>query len=166
MAILERISLLMKKGDEMTLSELIDEGVICFLDAGSRDAAIQQLINDLADSGKITDRNVFFDAIVKREQIVSTGIGMGVAVPHAKLPIFDHFFLSIGIQRAKNGISWDALDETPVRLILMIGGPTDQQTDYLKILSRLTSAIKDEDRRKHLLNAKTKEEVAALFEGC
>lgn len=166
LAILERINLFMKKGDEMTLSELIEEGVICFLEADSRDAALKKLIDALADSGEIVDKENFFEAIIKREKIVSTGIGMGVAIPHAKLPIFNRFFLAVGLQKAKEGINWDALDGAPVRLIFMIGGPANQQTDYLKILSRLTAAIKDEDRRKKLLNTQSKEDVVALFEGC
>ncbi len=166
MAILERINHLFKKGDEVTLSELIQEGVICFLDADSRDVALQKLVDALGDAGELVDKENFFDAIIKREKIVSTGIGMGVAIPHAKLPSFDRFFLAIGLQKAKAGIEWEALDGAPVRLIFMIGGPANQQTDYLKILSRLTAAIKDEDRRQKLLGTKTKEEVIALFEGC
>lgn len=166
MVILERINLLLKKGEYMTLSELIQEGVICFLDVDNRDAALQKLVDALADSREIIDKDNFFEAIIKREKIVSTGIGMGVAIPHAKLPIFDRFFLAVGLQKTKEGINWDALDGAPVRLIFMIGGPANQQTNYLKILSRLTSAIKDEDRRKKLLKTETKEDMIALFEGC
>ena len=165
LAILEYINLFMKKGVEVTLSELIKEGVICFLDADSRDSALQKLVSALAKSGEICDEDSFFEAILKREKIASTGIGMGVAIPHAKLPIFDRFFIAIGLQKSKEGIEWNALDGSPVRLIFMIGGPSNQQTDYLKILSRLTTVIKDEDRRKNLLNTNTKEDVMRLFEG-
>lgn len=149
----------------MTLSDLIDEGVICFLDADNRDTALHKLVDALADDNKILDKEAFFEAIIKREKIVSTGIGMGVAIPHAKLPTFDRFFLAVGLQKAKEGIDWDGLDGAPVRLIFMIGGPADQQTDYLKILSRVTAAIKDEDRRKKLLSAVKKEDVIKLFKG-
>ncbi|MCB1109597.1 MAG: PTS sugar transporter subunit IIA [Chlamydiia bacterium] len=149
----------------MTLSEFIQEGVICFLEAGSRDDALRKLVEALSDSGELADKNAFFDAILKREKIVSTGIGMGVAIPHAKLPSFNRFFLAVGLQKTKEGIEWDALDGAPVRLIFMIGGPANQQTEYLKILSRLTAAIKDEDRRKCLIGAQTREDVIALFEG-
>ncbi len=150
----------------MTLSELIQDGVICFLEADSRDAALNKLVDALSDSGEIAEKDKFLDAIIKREKIVSTGIGMGVAIPHAKLSIFNRFFLAIGLQKAKEGIEWNALDCAPVRLIFMIGGPVNQQTTYLKILSRLTAAIKDEDKRQKLLSTETKEGVIALFEGC
>ncbi|MEM8727153.1 MAG: fructose PTS transporter subunit IIA [Chlamydiota bacterium] len=151
----------------MTISQLIEAGVVSFLEVDSRNAALKKLIDALGDSGEITDKEGFFEAIMKRERIVSTGIGMGVAIPHAKLSIFDHFFIAIGLQKIKKrGIDWDALDGAPVRLIFMIGGPVNRQTDYLKILSRLTAAMKDEERRKKLLNVNKKEDVAPLFEGC
>lgn len=150
----------------MILSELMQEGVICFLEENTRDHALKKLIDALCYAGKIVDQSAFLEAITKREKIVSTGIGMGVAVPHAKLVDFDRFFLAVGLQKTKEGIDWDALDGAPVRLIFMIGGPANQQTEYLKILSHLTSAIKDEERRKKLLSSNTKEEMIAIFEGC
>lgn len=165
LAILERINHLFKKGDDVTLSEFIQDGVICFLEAGNRDDALKKLVEALSDAGELADKNAFFDAIIKREKIVSTGIGMGVAIPHAKLPSFNRFFVAVGLQKTKEGIEWDALDGAPVRLVFMIGGPANQQTEYLKILSRLTAAIKDEDRRKALLTAQTPEDVVTLFEG-
>ncbi|MBF5059326.1 PTS sugar transporter subunit IIA [Candidatus Neptunochlamydia vexilliferae] len=150
----------------MTLSEFIQRAAISFLEVEDRDEALKRLVDSLADAGHLPEKEEFLDAILKREKIVSTGIGMGVAIPHAKLPDFDRFFLVVGLQKGKEGIEWDALDGAPVRLIFMIGGPASEQTEYLKVLSRLTAAIKDEERRKNLLTAKTKEDVVALFEGC
>ena len=74
-------------------------------------------------------------------------------------------FIVIGIQ-SKRGIEWNALDGAPVRLIFMIGGPENKQTEYLKILSHLTMAIKDEERRKKIIKATKAREVIDLFEGC
>ena len=163
MAILERISSRFKKRALMTLSELIKEGTICFLEETSRDEALKALANALTHAGEVVDEELFYQALLNREDIVSTAIGMGVAIPHAKLPSCKRFFLAIGVQKSKEGIEWGALDEIPVRLIFMIGGPANQQTEYLKILSHLTSAIKSEDRRRSMLGAKNKEEIIALF---
>ncbi len=149
----------------MTLSEFIQEGVVCFLEAESRDKALDQMVETLADVGDLGDKVEFREAIYKREKIVSTGIGMGVAIPHAKLPTFNRFFLAVGLLKSKEGIKWDTESTPPVRLIFLIGGPANRQTEYLNILSLLTAAIKDEDRRKNLINSRTKEEVLALFEG-
>jgi PTS system nitrogen regulatory IIA component len=151
-----------KKKEFMRISDYLDSRLIAFLDASSRDEAIDALIDLLESEGKFVDKERFRQAIFHREKLVSTGIGMGVAVPHAKLNEFPHFFIAIGIQQ-KKGLDWDALDKAPVRLIFMIGGPDHKQTEYLQILSLLTSAIRDVDLRKQLLNADSPEEVLELF---
>lgn len=146
----------------MRISDYLDSRLIAFLDADTRDLAIDALINLLNVEGYLPRKEAFRTAIFDREAIVSTGIGMGVAVPHAKLKDFTDFFIAVGIQR-KNGLDWNAMDKAPVRLIFMIGGPDDRQSEYLQILSLLTSAIRNVDLRKKLLNAKNEEEAFELF---
>lgn len=154
-----------KKGECVAISNYLDERLVLFLNASSRDKAIEQMVELLEKAGKLKNSKIFHEAILGREKIVSTGIGLGVAIPHAKLQEYDEFFIVIGIQ-AKNGIEWNALDNSPVRLIFMIGGPENKQTEYLKILSHLTMAIKNEERRKKLLKAYDAKEVIALFADC
>ncbi len=88
---------------------------------------------------------------------------MGVAIPHAKLANFDDFFIAVGVH--SKGINWNALDSSPVHLIFMIGGPNKKQTQYLQLLSLLTTSIKDEGRRKSLLHAENNDEIISQFEG-
>jgi nitrogen PTS system EIIA component len=147
----------------MKVADYLSARLIAFLDVGTRDAAIDDLIALLSQEGKLPDQKTFRAAILHREQLVSTGIGMGIALPHAKLADLDDFFIAIGIQR-KKGIEWNALDKAPVRLIFLIGGPDDRQSEYLQILSQLTTAIKDIELRKEMLQSETVEEVLALFE--
>lgn len=146
----------------MKISDYLDAKLILFLDVDTRDEAIDQLVDALDQTGHLPQKEVFRKAIFYREQLVSTGIGMGIALPHAKLKSLPDFFIAIGIQR-KKGIDWNALDKAPVRLIFMIGGPEDKQTEYLQILSLLTFAIRDIEMRKKLLNAQNAEEILALF---
>ncbi len=146
----------------MRISDYLDSRLITFLDVDTRDEAILALIDLLDEEGHLPNKEAFRKAIFHREQLVSTGIGLGVAVPHAKLRDFSDFFIVVGIQKAK-GLEWNALDKAPVRLIFMIGGPEDRQTEYLQILSLLTSAIRDIDLRKKLLNAGDAEQVFELF---
>jgi len=152
-----------KPTQQMLISKYLDSRLVLFLDVDERDAALHKLVDSLDQIGKLKDKRAFFDAILDREQIISTGIGMGVAVPHAKLPGYETFFIAIGIHR--KGISWDYLDGVPVRLIFMIGGPDDKQTEYLQLLSRLTLAIKDEEKRKKMLQLSSPEDIIALFGG-
>lgn len=149
----------------MTISKYLDERLIVFLEEQSRDAVIERLVDLLDKTGKLRDKKRFHAAILDREKIVSTGIGIGVAIPHAKLEGYTDFFIAIAVQK-KKGIDWNALDGSEVKLIFMIGGPENRQTEYLKILSRLTQAIKDEERRRKILKTNSPHEVIDLFRGC
>ncbi len=146
----------------MRISDYLDSRLITFLDVNTRDEAIDTLVDLLDEEEHLPNKEVFREAIFHREQLISTGIGMGVAVPHAKLKEFNDFFIAVGIQQ-KKGLEWNALDKAPVRLVFMIGGPADKQTEYLQILSLLTSAIRDIDLRKKLLNAQSPEQVLEFF---
>jgi PTS system nitrogen regulatory IIA component len=156
---------LFKKGESVAISSYLDERLVVFLRAESRDEALGALMDALDACGKLQDKQEFCKAVLEREKIVSTGIGLGVAIPHAKLKGYEDFFIAVGIQQ-QGGIDWNALDGSLVRLVFLIGGPEKKQTEYLKILSHLTMAIKDEDRRKKLLKARTPREVIDLFGGC
>src|ERR1700722_4102619 len=133
----------------ISLSKLMDTKLVSFLGLESMEETLSALVEVANHAGKITDKQQFLKALLDRESIISTGIGMGVAIPHAKLTGYDQFFITIGI--LKKGVDWKALDEAPVRIVFMIGGPENKQTEYLQILSRLTYAINDEEKRKKLL---------------
>ena len=139
----------------------LDPQLITLFDVSNQAEALETLI-DLADrAGKIPNKESFLKAVFDREKLVSTGIGMGVALPHAKQPQFQDFFIAIGI--LKQGIDWKALDGAPVRIIFLIGGPGNKQTEYLKLLSNLTTAIKNEEKRKKLLQTNSPEAIIKLF---
>jgi len=151
-----------KKKPTLKISEYIDINNIAFLKSKSRKEAILELVNLLYKSKKLKDKNQFYKKIIEREKIVSTGIGMGVAIPHAKFNYFDDFFIAIGIQKTHK-INWYSIDKQPVRLIFMIGGPEVKQNEYLQLLSKLTIAIKNENLRRNLLKADAKEEIIKMF---
>jgi PTS system nitrogen regulatory IIA component len=145
----------------MDIADYVHQDLIVFLDAETRDQALKKMIEELHRAAKVDDSEAFYQAVVEREKIVSTGIGMGIAIPHAKLSSYDQFFIAIGVLSA--GVDWKALDNAPVRLIFLLGGPDDKQTEYLQILSSLTSFIKDEERRKKFLMLNSKEDMIGLF---
>ncbi len=143
------------------ISKYINPDMVTFLNVNSRNQAVQSLVDLANNYGKILDKQNFYDAIIDRERIVSTGIGMAVAIPHAKLPGYDDFFITVGI--LSEGIDWNTIDGSSVRIIFMIGGPDDKQTEYLQILSGITAAVKNEDRRKQIINASSPEGVVELL---
>ncbi|WP_042281007.1 PTS sugar transporter subunit IIA [Candidatus Protochlamydia sp. R18] len=144
------------------ISNYLDSNLVVFLSTPTRNEALRELVHVAYESGKLDNEELFYQAIIEREKIVSTGIGMGAAIPHAKLPSYDRFFIVIGI--LQKAVEWHALDGGPVRLIFLIGGPDDKQTEYLQLLSNLTQAIKNEERRKKLLTLSNPKEIIELFQ--
>jgi nitrogen PTS system EIIA component len=132
------------------LNYLNDDNVL-FLHAENKEEVLKKLVEEVSLQKKLLEKDQFYEAILERENLVSTGVGMGVAIPHAKLGICKDFFISIAV--LDKGVEWDSIDGSLVRLVFLIGGPENRQTEYLKILSLITSAIKDENLRKHLLTA-------------
>ncbi|MBF5050922.1 Uncharacterized protein CLAVI_000544 [Candidatus Clavichlamydia salmonicola] len=147
----------------VSVSSYLSPNLVLFLERDTRDEVLEDLVKLLHREGLVENANGFYQAILAREDIFSTGIGMGVAVPHAKLEHYDDFFLAVGIH--PRGVAWNALDGRSVRLIFMIGGPDDRQGAYLRLLSRLTMALKDDARRKKMLELRNSEDILDLFKG-
>lgn len=145
----------------MKISEYLDPNLVFFLDDSLRDQVLRSMIDRIDQADLLENKKTFLSAIIDREKIVTTGIGMKVAIPHAKLPGYETFFIAIA--KLKEEVEWGSLDEVPVRLVFMVGGPDDKQTEYLQILSSLTRTLKNESLRKQLIEAKTTEEIIDLL---
>lgn len=143
------------------ITDYLDPRLVAILNVDTRDEAITALVDLLYKAGKLQDKQAFYNAIIERERIVSTGIGMGAAIPHAKLATYNDFFIAVGVLH--KGLDWNALDGSPVRLIFLIGGPDDKQTEYLQILSSLTQIIKDDQIRKKLLTLNSATDIMNIF---
>ncbi|MDF2550504.1 MAG: hypothetical protein K0S07_1571 [Chlamydiales bacterium] len=139
------------------IGKYISPDLVGFFAATSRDQVLKEMVEMAAKAGRLQDVDAFYQALLEREKLVSTGIGMGIAIPHAKIAGYDDFFIAIGV--LKDGLDWSSLDGVPVRILFMIGGPDDKQTEYLKILSELTSLLKDEERRKIVLELEEGEDI-------
>lgn len=146
----------------MHISDYMKPELVCFLSTTTRNETLQAIVHHIARSGGMKDKDAFYQAIIDREEVVSTGIGMGVAIPHAKLPAYHNFFIAIAI--LKKPIDWHSPDGAPVQIVFMIGGPDDKQTEYLQILSCLTKGIKDEDIRKKIVTLHESTAIVELFQ--
>ena len=147
---------------DMKLTHYIHEKLIFTIEAENRDTTLKQAILEIQSRGFLADEPLFLDAVMARENMVSTAIGSGVAIPHARLNSCKNFFISIVI--LKKGIDWNALDHMPVNLLLIIAGPNDKQTEYLHLLSQLTLFLRDSNKSKAILQATNSQEVLDLFE--
>ena len=145
------------------LSEYIDDRLVLLIDSATKEEVIRKLVDLVATVKELPAKDRFYQAVLDRESLVSTAIGVGVAIPHAKLPIYSDFFVAVAV--VKRGVDWNAIDDSLVRLIFLIGGPDGHQTDYLKLLSSLTVSMRDEQLRRRLLSAPSSQAVAALLKG-
>lgn len=133
------------------LSELLAPERVSFLEATDKKGALEQLVELVSQSVPRVDRQELVDVLLAREAIMSTGIGLGIAVPHARLKSIDHPVLAVGISR--QGISYDSLDDKPVHIAVLIVVPIESQKQYLRILARVTLLLKNPKLRKRLLEA-------------
>lgn len=123
--------------------------------------AIGELIGLAGSAGLIADATAVERAILAREAVMSTGIGEGVALPHALIPGFGRTVMAVG--RSRGGIDFDSLDHAPVHLVLLIVGPKGEEKSHLVLLSHLARVLRDECLKRRILDAATPEELTALL---
>jgi len=148
----------------MRLTDALTEDVIKMdLEAASRDEAVRELVQLLADRGKIRPEDVAptTDAILEREHLGSTAIGRGVAIPHAKTPAAQGFIAAFG--RSRVGIDFSAVDGEPVHLVFLLASPPDSQRTHLKALAHISRLLSKQDLRARILAAKTPAEIIKVF---
>lgn len=146
----------------MRIFDHLQRESILFMDGGSKAQVIEAAVSRAGELSYLNDIEAFREAVLSRELIVSTGLGLGVAVPHAKIAGVKEFFVVPVILRS--GIDWDAIDHAPVRLVFLIDGPEDQQQQYLQILAKIVLVTKNPALRERLLSANSADEVLTIFE--
>ncbi len=142
----------------MKITELLKkETIILDLEAGSKQEVLTELIGQLDQAGNLNDKDAFTKGILERESQSTTGIGEGIAIPHAKSVAVKNPAIAFG--RSPGGIDYESLDGQPAHLFFMIAASEGANNDHLEALSRLSTFLMDEKFRKKILDATTKEEV-------
>lgn len=128
----------------MDLGDILAENaVIGDLRANSKKQMLQTLAEHAAELTGLSARAVF-DTVLQREKLGSTGVGSGIAIPHAKLPGFERI---VGVfARLPEPIDFDALDDQPVDLVFLLLAPENAGADHLKALSRIARLMRDPAR--------------------
>ncbi len=144
----------------IAIADVLTPERVLFLDETTKHEVLDALIYNLAQTPDITDVNELAAEIFHREELMSTGIGLGVAIPHVRLTSLDTAIMAAAV--ARNDIAdYDSIDGQPVRLIFMIAAGHDQHAQYLRLLSSLANLVKDEQMRRQLIEAPS---PAAFFE--
>jgi mannitol/fructose-specific phosphotransferase system IIA component (Ntr-type) len=137
------------------LADHIEQERVLDLSSRTRDAALLELVESISLATEVLDKEKLLRALLEREQIVSTGIGLGLAVPHAKIPEVTDFVVAYG--RSQEGIDWGSIDDRPVHHVVVIAGPPDRQHRYLQFLASVTLQLKKEELRLALAGAPDRE---------
>ena len=148
----------------MTLATLLSaDQIIPEMQAKDRWAAIDELVDLLEHNGRVNsgDKQDILDALRTREQTMSTGIGFGIAIPHASSSKVSNVIAAFG--RSKEGIEFGSLDHAPVRFVVMFVVPKDQFQVHLRTLAAIAKFLNDRGVRERLASAETPKDILEIF---
>jgi len=147
----------------MALSDLLpDDGVNSDLAVSSRKQALQALSEIAAKYAPVKARDIL-ERVLERERLGSTGVGHGVAIPHARIDGIERVY---GVfARLRNPVDFDAVDAKPVDLIFMLLAPESSNAEHLKALARVSRLLRREDMRERLRSAPDEDALIAVLGG-
>ncbi len=147
----------------MKLSKFCEEDLMTFdLEGTTKEEVITKLVDLAAESSMVRDRDQLLSAVLEREKLVTTGVGYGVAFPHAKTRALKGLVIVFG--RSDVGVDFGAMDKKPVHLFYLIAAPEDAIGAHLNVMARLSFIMKSEKNRERLMRAKTAGEVMLILD--
>lgn len=134
------------------------------LAAGDKESVIRELVGALIAAGQIqeAEHDSIVKAIMKREELGSTGIGRGVAVPHTKHPSVDRLIGTVGV--SQEGIDFQSLDGEKVQLFFLLVSPPDRPGDHLRALENISRQLRDDTFCRFLKQSKSADDIRQLLE--
>lgn len=145
-----------------SISQLLDPNLVCLdLAGGTKEEILLGLTNLLKGDPRIDDFPQMQKAVLDRERMMSTGVGKGIALPHAKTSAVNDIALVFAI--TTQPIHFGAVDNIPVRMLFMILSTENEKTAHIKLLSRISRLMNNDDLRKELLSADNYEKVVGIF---
>jgi fructose-specific phosphotransferase system IIA component len=145
-----------------TLKKLLTRDVI-FLDlkADNKNSIIEELVDELLKTGRLTDREAALEAIHERENRMSTGMENGIAIPHGKTDTVESLVVAIG--RKSAGVEFNSIDGKPSMIFILTLSPLSHTGPHLQFLAEVSKLLRDVDSRQRLLQARDPDEVIRLF---
>lgn len=146
----------------MTLLDILTPASIkAPLEASDKKGVIDELVDVLADAGKISDPAALKEAVWGREQTRTTGIGHGLAIPHGKSAGITNLAMAIG--KPARPIDFASIDQKPVRLVILLASPLDRTSDHIQALARVSRLMTREDFRDRIYQAETAGDIYELL---
>ena len=147
----------------MRLSELLNSRAVTLnLKAGNKREALLELVELLESAHGFPSHGEILDRVLRREAMMTTGIGNGVAIPHGKARAVDRMAAAIGV--SPGGLDFEAEDGQPVYLLVLFVSPENATTLHVRVLANISRLLKEESVRKTLREAKTPEAFLAALQ--
>jgi len=143
--------------------DLVTEDRIRIFDSSDKDGVLEEICNLLSTADTVEDPGELKKAIFDREDIISTSIGLGIAIPHVRLESVTGMTVAIGI--VKEGIDYKSFDDLPVTIIIMIAAPEGAHREYLSVLAKIALLLKNDTLRESILKADTPHEIYEILKG-
>ena len=144
------------------MKTILKKELIFFSNFNKKKDNLEALIGLIENENLVENADVLRTSIFSREKLMSTGIGLGIAVPHVRIKGVKNIIIAIGIN--KNGIQdYESLDGETVRIVIMIIAGEEQHRDYLLLLSQMVKILKKNSMITNLLQAQHAEEVIGLI---
>lgn len=125
-------------------------------------AVLKELVEHLVKNNLVKNGEEFINALAKRENLESTGIGNGIAIPHARTDTVEDLVLAFA--RSSEGVDFSAIDGKPSHLIFLIASPEDKKSEYIMALAKLSRLLRRESVRKMLMDAESPEEILKIVQ--
>jgi len=143
------------------MPQLQRDAIILDMKAATKEAALRELAGVAATlCGRFTEETLY-NVLLERETVGSTGVGNGVAIPHGKIDGLDEILLCFG--RSRTGINFDAIDNRPAHLFVLMLSPASKAGEYLQTLAAVSRILKQQDKRQQLLDSTSRDDISALF---
>lgn len=139
------------------------DGIRLGLQSDSKSEVIEELLDFMVESGKISDRKSAQKAIIEREKKMSTGMHHGIAIPHGKTDTVSSLVAVIGVKR--EGIEFDALDKGVSTIFVMTVSPANRAGPHIQFLAEISRLLNDEAVRKKIVGAQSSEEIYDIVIG-
>ncbi|MDB4357271.1 PTS sugar transporter subunit IIA [Mariniblastus sp.] len=140
------------------------EAIRAELTSSDKEGVVRELVASLVESGQLggDDQEAIVQAVLKREELGSTGIGRGIAVPHTKHPSVTQPVGTVGV--SPTGVDFQSLDGEQVQLFFMLISPPDQPNDHLRALENISKQLQDETFCRFLKQSRTSEDIQQILE--
>ncbi|MFQ5670551.1 MAG: PTS sugar transporter subunit IIA [Acidobacteriota bacterium] len=146
----------------MSLVDLIDPHLVVLeLEAHDTAEALSILVKRMVEAALLDDEADALRKLVDREQVMSTGIGGGIAIPHARSPEVDRTVIAVG--RSRQGVPFNAVDGAPVKAIFLILGPPESSAEHVKVLARIARLVKRPDFLEQMAGAGTETDLLEII---